>query len=103
MKMCSRYNQDFFFQHSLMHIPFLHLNEIIHRYAEEIPNHIHHFASAIHCNSTFWCNDRKIRCEMEMESHKDDYILTYVSYLNALRANYDLYAKGFFFVTLQFT
>ena len=83
-----------------MHIPFIHLNEIIHPNAEEIPDHIRHFASAVYCNNTFWCNDMKIRCEMEMEGHKDDYIQSYVSYLNVLRANYDPYPKGVFFATV---
>ena len=94
MKMCSRYNKDFFPQHSLMHIPFLHLNEIIHPNAEEIPDHIRH------CNNTFWCNNMEIHSEMEMEGRKDEYVQTYISYLNALRANYDRYAKVFFFFYL---
>lgn len=92
--MCSRYNQDFFFQHSLMYISFLDLNEIIHPNCEEIPDHIRHFASVMYCNNDFWCNDIKIRSEMEMEGHRDDYIQTYISYLNSLRATYNLYSKG---------
>ena len=87
-----------FFPHSLMYIPFLDLNEIIHPNCEEIPDHVCHFASAMYCNNDFWCNDIKIRSEMEMEGHRDNYIQTYISYLNSLRANYNLYSKGLLFL-----
>ena len=82
-----------------MYIPFLHLNEIIHLNSEEIPDH---FASAMYCNNGFWCNDIKICSEMEVEGHRDDYIQTYISYLNLLGANHNLYSKDLLFL-LQYS
>ena len=46
-KMASSYNQEYFFQHSLMNIPFTDLNEIIHPNAESILEYIWHIASAM--------------------------------------------------------
>ena len=91
-----------FFQQSLMHFPFLYLDEIIHPNAEKIPDHIHHFVSAMYCNNSFWCNFMKILPEMEMEGHRNNYIQTYISYLNSLRANYNLYYKSLLFL-LQYS
>ena len=44
----------------------------------------------------------KILPEMEMEGHRDNYIQTYISYLNSLRANYNLYYKSLLFL-LQYS
>ena len=46
-KMASRFNQEYFFQHSLMNIPFTYPNEIIHPNAENIPEYIRHYAKHI--------------------------------------------------------
>ena len=59
-KMMSRYNSQYFFQHLLMNISFTNLNDIIHPSAENIPEALHHFASAMFYNSEFWNNDGKI-------------------------------------------
>ena len=45
--MASRFNQEYFFQHSLMNIPFTYPNEIIHPNAENIPEYIRHYAKHI--------------------------------------------------------
>ena len=84
--MASRYSQEYFFQHSLMNIPFTDLNEIIHPNAESIPEHIRHFASAIFVNDCFWNNPNAVTEELQMEANTDDYISTFLSYLNMLRA-----------------
>ena len=46
-KMASRYAQECFFQHTLINISFTDLNEIIHPQAENIPEYIQHYASAV--------------------------------------------------------
>ena len=92
--MASRYSQEYFFQHSLMNIPFTDLNEIIHPNAESIPEHIRHFASAIYVNESFWNNPNAVTQELQMEANSDDYITTYLSYISMLQATYKLVTKG---------
>ena len=45
--MASRYSREYSFQHTLMNVSFRNLNEIIHPNAENIPEYIRHYASAI--------------------------------------------------------
>ena len=45
--MASHYNQEYFFQHLFTNITLTDLNEIIHPNAENIPEYIRHFASAM--------------------------------------------------------
>ena len=66
------YNQEYFFQRSLMNIPFADPNEIIHPNAENIPEYIRHFASAIFVNESFWQNSNAITLELQQEGHSDD-------------------------------
>ena len=92
--MASRYSQEYFFQHSLMNIPFTDLNEIIHPNAESIPEYIRHFASAMFVNESFWNNPNAVTEQLEMEANTNDYISTYLSYINMLQATYKLVTKG---------
>ena len=91
--MASRYSQEYFLQHSLMNIPFTDLNEIIHPNAESIPEHIRHFASAIFVNESFWNDANAVTEELQMEANSDDYISTYLSYINMLQVTYNLVTK----------
>ena len=91
--MASRYSQEYFFQHSLMNIPFTDWDEIIHPNAESIPEHIRHFASVIFVNESFWNNPNAVTEELKMEANSDDYISTYLSYINMLQATYNLVGK----------
>ena len=92
--MASRYSQEYFFQYSLMNIPFTDLNEIIHPNAESIPEHIRHFASAMFVNESFWNDANAVTEELQMEANSDDYISTYLSYISMLQATYKLVTKG---------
>ena len=100
--MASRYSQEYFFQHSLMNIPFTDLNEIIHPNAESIPEHIRHFTSAIFIKGSFWNNPNAVTKELQMEANSDDYISRYLSYLNMLQATYNLVTKGKYYCCLSF-
>ena len=100
--MASRYSQEYFFQHSLMNIPFTDLNEIIHPNAESIPEHIRHFAGAIFVNDCFWNNPNAVTEELQMEANTDDYISTFLSYLNMLHAAYNLVTKGKYYCCFWF-
>ena len=42
------------------------LNEIIHPNAENIPEYIRHFASAIFINDSFWNDSNKVLKELKM-------------------------------------
>ena len=80
--MASRYSQEYFFQHCLMNIRFTDLNEIIHPRAESIPEYTRHFASALFANDSFWNNVNAITHELQVEGNSDDYINSYLSYIN---------------------
>ena len=92
--MASRYSQEYFFQHSLMNMSFTDPNEIIHPNAESIPEYIRHFASAMFVNESFWNNSNAITEELQMERNTDNYISTYLSYINMLQTTYNLVTKG---------
>ena len=92
--MAPRYNQEYFFQHSLMNIPFTDPNEIIHPNAENIPEYIRHFASAIFVNQSFWQKANAITQELQQEGHTDDCINTLLSYVNMQQTTYKLVTKG---------
>ena len=102
--MASRYSEEYFFQHCLMNIPFTDLIEIIHLRAESIPEYIRHFASALFVNDSFWNNVNAITQELQVEGNSDDYINSYLSYINMLRTTYNLVTQGkslpFFFLLL---
>ena len=66
-KFTSRYNQEYFFQHSLMNIPFSNLNEIVHPNAENITENLRHVASAIFTNGQYWNNSAKGIIEIGMQ------------------------------------
>ena len=99
--MASRYTQEYFFQHSLMNISFRNLNEIIHPNAENIPEYIRHFASAVFVNGDFWNDDANILRDLQLETHRSDYIESYISYVNMQRTTYNLVTKGKFLMFLQ--
>ena len=100
--MASRYSQEYFFQHSLMNISFRNLNEIIHPNAENIPDYIRHFASAVFVNGGFWSDDANILRELQLEAHRSDYIESYISYINMQRTTYNLVTRGNFLLFLKF-
>ena len=92
--MASRYNSVYFFQHSLMNLPFVNINDIIHPNAENIPYSLLHFASAMYHNSQYWKDMHKVRQDMELESHYNDYIESYISYLSMMQTIYSLFTEG---------
>ena len=101
--MASRYSQEYFFQHSLMNMSFTDPNEIIHPNAESIPEYIRHFASAMFVNESFWNNSNAITEELQMERNTDNYMNTYLSYINMLQTTYNLVTKGKISFFLVFT
>ena len=94
--MASRYTQEYFFQHTLMNVSFTELNEIIHPQAEDIPEYIRHYASAVFVNGAFWNDSNRVLDEMKLEGHRSDYINSYVSYIDVQRTTYRLFIKGEF-------
>ena len=102
--MASRYSQEYFFPHCLMNVPFSNLNDIIHSNAEIIPECIRHFASAMFVNGSFWMNRTLVAEELQKEGNFEDYIDTFLSYLDMLQKMYNLVTKGkiFHISTLSF-
>ena len=94
--MASRYTQEYFFQHTLMNVSFTDLNEIIHPQAEDIPEYIRHYASTMFVNSSFWDDVKRVENDLKMEGHTQDYISSYMSYIQMLGSTYRLVIKGKF-------
>ena len=94
--MASRYSQEYFFQHTFMNVSFRNLNEIIHPNAENIPEYIRHYASAVFVNASFWNDQSKILSEIQYEGNHNDYIKAYMSFVNMQHATYNLVTKGKF-------
>ena len=92
--MASRYNSVYFFQHSLMNLPFSNINSIIHPNAENIPFTLLHFASAMYYNNQYWEDTDRVKADLQLESHYNDYINSYISYISMVRTIYSLFAEG---------
>ena len=89
-----------------MNISFRNLNEIIHLNAENIPGYIRLYASAMFVNETFWSDNSKIPQELQLEGHCNDYIESYMSYVEMQCTTYKLVTKGklsFFMQNLLFS
>ena len=84
-KMASRYSQEYFFQHTLINVSFRNLNKIIHPNAENIPEYIRHYASAIFVNGSFWNDPSKILDEIKFEGRHSDYIRSYITFVDMQR------------------
>ena len=95
-KVASRYTQEYFFQHTLMNVSFRDLNEIIHPNAENIPEYIRHYASAIFVNGSFWNDSSKILDDMKFKGHHNYYIQSYMSFIDMQSKTYGLVTKGKF-------
>ena len=98
--MASRCTQEYFFQHTLMNVSFMDLNEVIHPMAEDIPEYIRHCASAMFVNESFWNDSNKVLEELKMEEHCKDYIDSYMSYVEMLKITYSLVTKRKLFLSL---
>ena len=94
--MASRYSQEYFFQHTLMNVSFRNLNEIIHPNAENIPEYIRHYASAVFVNGSFWNEQSKILNEIQYEGNHNDYINSYMNFIDMQHVTYNLVTKGKF-------
>ena len=51
------------------------------RYSSE---YIRHYASAVFVNSSFWDDSKKVKDDLKMEGHTQDYIGSYMSYVQML-------------------
>ena len=94
--MASWYSQEYFFQHTLMNVSFRNLNEIIHPNAENIPEYIRHYASAVFANESFWNNPSKILNEIQFEGNYSNYIKSYMNFVDMKCTTYKLVTQGKF-------
>ena len=79
-----------------MNVSFTDLNEIIHPQAQNIPEYIRHYASAVFINGSFWNDLNRLQDELNMEAHLSDYINSYISYIEMQRTTYRLVNNGEF-------
>ena len=94
--MPSRYTQEYFLRHTLMNVSFTDLNEIIYPLVEDIPEYIRHYTSAMFVNSSFQDDMNKVQDNLAMEGHSEDYIRSYMSYIQMNQTTYRLITKGKF-------
>ena len=73
---------------------FSNLNDIIHSNAENIPEYIRHFASAVFVNGSFWMNLKPVAEELQKEGNFDNYVDTFLNYVGMLQKTYNLVTKG---------
>ena len=97
--MASRYNSVYFFQHSLMNLPFLNINSIVHPDAENIAFTLLHFASDMYCNSQYLEDTDRLKADLQLESRYNDYINSYISHISMM-CTYILFSQK---VSLTFT
>ena len=94
--MASRYSREYFFQHILMNVSFRNLNDIIHPNAGNIPEYIRHYASAAYVDGSFWNGRSKILNEIQFQGNHNDYINSYMNFVDVQRTMYNLVTKGKF-------
>ena len=88
--MASRYSQEYLFQHTLMNVSFRNPN------GENIREYIHHYASAVFVNVSFWNDQSKILSEIQYEGNHEDYINSYMNFVDMQQVSYNLVTKGKF-------
>ena len=103
VKMTSRYNQEYFFQHSgwWMYHSQIWITLSI-RIQKRFLN-LRHFASVMFTNGCYWNDADKIRHDLEIECRNSDCVFTYLSYISMMKASYNLNSRGFFIFTIDFT
>ena len=79
-----------------MNVFFTDLNEIIHPQAENIPEYIRHYASAVFMNGSFWNDLNRLQDELNMDAHHSDYISSFMSFVEMQRTTYRLVNKDEF-------
>lgn len=89
-KTVSYFNPTYFFQHSLLHIPFNNINDLKHPYDKDLPEYLVHYASAAYHNIDIWDNNEEINNLMMLESNKSSFISTFLQYVSMLRDTYHL-------------
>ncbi|XP_057311778.1 uncharacterized protein LOC130649508 [Hydractinia symbiolongicarpus] len=90
----SIFNPVYFWQHTLMSMPFRNTSEIVNPESEDLPESIAYFHNALIINPTFWNDNQKIRNHLEASVHKRYYIDTFLVYLKSLRLKILAYQSG---------
>ena len=71
-----------------MNIPFRSVNELLPEKLNDTAEPLKLFACAMYANGTFWGCREKVAAYLKMESHRDYYVETFVSYLGSM---FDVY------------
>lgn len=83
-------NPLYFWQHTVMNIPFRKINDLKHPQVDRMPDMIQTFACAMHTNNQFWNDDQQLLQLMAIEGNKEYYGPTFVSFVTGYRYLYDL-------------
>jgi len=96
VKTVSMFHPMFPFQHSLLHVPFAELNDIIPPDAENLPELLRHYAGAVHCNPALWLDRTALREYLVTLGNRAHYVDTVLSFYKSLEACLLLHHNGRF-------
>lgn len=94
--MASQYFQEYFFQHILINGSFRNINDIIHPNAGNITEYIRNYASAAFVNGSSWNGKSRILNEIQFQGNHNNYINSYMNFVDVQRTAYNLVTKGTF-------
>ena len=91
VKYVSVYNNHFFFQHTLLNVPFTSLDDIRHPSHDALPEDLRYFAAAMIKLPDLWTNDDAIREFFRQLGNKEYYVSNVVNMVHSMRQLYHLW------------
>ena len=83
-KMHSIFNQQYFFQYTLLHKFHRNIAQTYHPNQENIPKQLECFAQALHHFPAFWSDKERLSSLFTVQGHKATYVKTVLSYIQGL-------------------
>ena len=83
-KMHSIFNQQYFFQYTVLHMCHRNIAQTYHPNHENIPQQLQCFAQALHHFPAFWSDKERLNSYFTLQGHKATYVKTIISYIQGL-------------------
>ena len=90
----SRMSDSYYAQWSALHIPFRTAADLYFEDLKLIPDNFHGLAIALHHRPDFWQDEDRVRADLELEAHTEDFIASNLAMLRAHAAVIDAYLSG---------
>lgn len=81
-KFCNIFQQLYFWQHTLMNVPFRSVNNL--KVSRNIPEYLKLFVYAINANGSFWHNTELVKSYLEKDGHRNYYVNNFINYLQGM-------------------